>query len=143
MLSRDVSSKQTVTVNGGVSSMSEGKQQDNSNAEMEEEIKRKYRERKMRAKKKKELAQQELQRLADEKRQMEDDLEDLRVSVSSVAAAQQQQQQQQVATTVVADNEQAETDGQQLAKLRRKYEKKLQVAREEHEDMREVIFKLC
>jgi hypothetical protein len=95
---------------------------------------REYKERKQRAKQKREeKAKREIQRVLDEKKMVEEELEELRMS------SQQQQQQQQYQHTQpgTAGGEDGSAGEKKLLKLKKKYEKRVQSLKEELDEVRE------
>lgn len=91
-----------------------------------------YRQRRQAAKKKREAQKQkEMQRIVDEKQSMEEELEELRLMV-----AQGQNSNASAAAAASAESEALLT--KKITKIRKKYEKKLNAAKEELEDLREV-----
>jgi alanyl-tRNA synthetase len=113
----------------------------------EEESIQIYKERKLRAKKRRDDKQkQEMQKVLDEKRMIEEELEELKQNLLSDKLGQQQQQQQQRPSSNTGNyspirGEEDEIDefaAKKLQKLKKRYEKKLNATKEELEDLREV-----
>lgn len=95
----------------------------------EEEAQRRYKERRLKAKTKRDERQQrELQQALDERNSMEEELEDLRQTAISVAPS-----------SANSANVDEGPVMKKLTKMKKKYEKKLQTCKEEMEDMREVL----
>ena len=114
--------------------------------EEDEQAVQAYKERKLRAKKKREEKQQrEMQKILDEKRQIEEELEELK---NNLLTEKQQPPAQQAATAakpLSADSNNADGEdeldkiaGKKLSRLKKRYEKKLAVAKEEIEFLRDV-----
>lgn len=90
---------------------------------------REYKERKQRAKQKRDEKQRhEIQRVLEEKKLMEEELEELRMS-----SHHHQQQQQQIATV---DGDGSAID-KKIQKLKKKYEKRIGTLKEELDEVRE------
>eukprot|EP01033_Poteriospumella_lacustris_P008690 gene8690-6249_t len=96
---------------------------------------REYKERKQRAKQKREeKAKREIQRVLDEKKMVEEELEELRMSSQQ---QQQQQQQQYQHTQPGTAGEDGSAGEKKLLKLKKKYEKRVQSLKEELDEVRE------
>jgi hypothetical protein len=129
----------------------------------EEKATQQYKERKLKAKKRREEKQQkEMQKILDEKKQMEEELEELKQSLMNEKlqnqqqqAIEQQQRRSRPSTTTApqqsnnafaspsADGAEDEMDdfaAKKLARLKKRYEKKLTSAKEELEALRDVRF---
>lgn len=122
----------------------------------EERAQQLYKERKLRAKKRREEKQQrEMQKVLDEKKQIEEELEDLKQSLLNEKLNQQQVATQQRPTTnansrpatnnsnkdnqnVDGEDELDEFAAKKLARLKKRYEKKLSAAKEDLEALRDV-----
>ena len=102
----------------------------------EEQELEQYRQRRQAAKKKKEVAKAEkIARLKEEKQAVEEELEELRFTAAEAAEL------SSANTNAVAAAASAQTEQlllKKLSKVKRKYEKKLQAAKEELEEMRDV-----
>lgn len=96
----------------------------------EEEAGARYRERKQRAKKKREEQQREMERILEEKKAVEDELEGLRQGQLMAAAEQKGSGSGKGDEDVLV---------QKLNRMKRKYEKKLEASKEELEELREVL----
>ncbi len=114
--------------------------------EEDEQAVQAYKERKLRAKKKREEKQQrEMQKILDEKRQIEEELEELK---NNLLTEKQQPLTQQAATAAKpssANSKSADSEdeldniaGKKLSRLKKRYEKKLAAAKEEIEFLRDV-----
>ncbi len=107
--------------------------------EEEAEAARIYRERKLKAKKKRDERQAkdaELKRILDEKRMMEEELEELRASAASHPLSSGVNTSRERENSAGGDGN--SDTAKKLSKLKKKYEKKIQSMTEEIDEMREV-----
>eukprot|EP01040_Poterioochromonas_malhamensis_P004395 gene4395-4711_t len=93
-----------------------------------------YKERKLQAKKRREEKQQrEVQKILDEKKQVENELEELKQNLLI-------EKQQQQARPMTSEEDLEEFANKKVQKLKKRYEKKLAAAKEELEDLRDDFY---
>eukprot|EP01034_Spumella_vulgaris_P021570 gene21570-27608_t len=111
--------------------------------EQEEEALKKYKERRVKAKKKREAQQQqEMQRIMEEKRSMEEELEELRQS--AVAASNNNTSRAYTPNTPITNSSDTMGDNsatlKKMARMKKRYEKRLGAALDELNDMRDDFY---